>query len=127
MNPSIPSPIRALLSAALIMAIAPAMPAGAAGQQDSASLADTVPMAVNVPAAEPRPAQPVRAITRIVLTADELPSAVRAQSAYAAQPAGLQRAPVRQLERDAITLRAARAAMLQNDASHQQQRLAALR
>jgi hypothetical protein len=34
---------------------------------------------------------------------------------------------VRQLERDAITLRAARAAMLQNDASHQQQRLAALR
>ena len=130
MNPSIASKSRALLCGALFMAtIAPAYSAGQQpGQQTPPALADTVPMAAptmssssSVAAAEVRPAAP--AITRIVLTAEELPVAGRAPSAYAVQP---RVAPLRQLERDAITLRAARAALLQNDANHRQQ-LAALR
>ncbi|WP_157201070.1 hypothetical protein [Massilia sp. Root351] len=122
MNPSISSKCRALLSSALFMAsIAPACAAGQQDQQTPPALADTVPLAAPAPAAAVRPAAP--AITRIVLAAEELPVPGRAQPAYALQPRA---APVRQLERDAITLRAARAALLQNDASHRQQ-LAALR
>jgi hypothetical protein len=121
MNPSIASLSRALLRSALV--VATIGPAYAAGQQEAAPLADTVPMAVAAPAAETRAPQPRPAITRIVLSAQELPAAAPARPAYPAQA----RAPERQLERDAITLRAARTAMLQNDASHQQQRLASLR
>lgn len=126
MNPSIASKSRALLCGALFMATI--VPAYAAGQQQAdqaaPALADSVPLAapaVTPAAAAPRAVAP--AITRIVLAAEELPLASRTQSAYAVRA----QAPVRQLERDAITLRAARATMLQNDASHQQQRLAALR
>jgi hypothetical protein len=121
MNPSIASLRRALLRSALFVAVMD--PAYAAGQQEAAALADTVPMAVAAPAAETRAPQPRPAITRIVLGAQELPAAAPARPAYPAQV----RAPERQLERDAITLRAARTAMLQNDASHLQQRLALLR
>lgn len=123
MYPSIASLKRAVLRAALLAATAsPAYAAGQqAGQQDVPALADSVPLAP-VATAEAGTPQP-RAITRIVLTAEELPVAGRMTPAFNPRP----RAPERQLERDAITLRAARAAMLQNDASHQQQRLAALR
>lgn len=75
------------------------------------------------PQVQPQAQAQLPGITRIRLTADELPVQARPQLAYAAQV----RAPQRQMERDAITLRAAHAAMLQNEASHQQQRLALLR
>lgn len=142
MNLFISSRSRTLLCGALFMAsIAPAYAAGQQlGEQPGEqpveqalpALADTVPLAppapetatAPAPAAAPvapRPTTP--AITRIVLTVDELPAADRPPSAYAFRP---RVPPVRQLEGDVITLRAARAAMLRNDANHRQQ-LAALR
>lgn len=120
MNPSTASLylLRGLLFAASIG------PAHAAGQeQGTVAYADSVyaPQAANV---EPAPAPaPQRAITRITLTASEMPAAARQRDLPSYQPPPVSR----QLDRDVRTLKAAHAALLQQDASHMQQRMAALR
>ncbi|CAN7373281.1 hypothetical protein LJR289_002169 [Pseudoduganella sp. LjRoot289] len=130
MNPSTASLylLRALLFVASIG------PAHAAGQeQGTVAYADAVAasQALNVEPADAAVATdtkaaavaPPRAITRITLSASDMPAASRQRDLpnFQAPPAG------HQLERDVRTLKAARAAMLQQDANHLQQRMAALR
>jgi len=95
---------------------------GAAHAQEQPHDAAVLPTAEAV--VQPQARQ--HGITRISLAAGELPVAASPQPAYAAQLRA-QRQTERQMERDAITLRAARVAMQLNDASHQQQKLASLR
>ncbi|WP_228893048.1 hypothetical protein [Pseudoduganella aquatica] len=99
----------------LVRAAAFAATLGAAHAQEQPAEPAALPGAEAVVQPQVRP----HGITRISLAPGELPVA-RPQQAYAAQ----QRAPQRQMERDAITLRAARVAMQLNDASHHQQKLA---
>lgn len=121
MNPSTASLclLRALLFVASIG------PAHAAGQeQGTVAYADSVAVrpAANVEPVAAAPA-PQRAITRITLSASEMPAASRQRDLP-----NFQAPPVsRQLDRDVHTVKAARAAMLQQDANHMQQRMAALR
>ncbi|MES2259236.1 MAG: DUF4124 domain-containing protein [Pseudomonadota bacterium] len=94
-----------------------------AGQVPVETAADsgTTPVltAAPAPVAAPTPVPaPVRAKTRISLSAAELPSVARDTAPL------VRTAPARQFERDALTLKAARAAMLAQDAMSHQLKLA---
>jgi hypothetical protein len=101
---------------------------GSAGAEDPEQAASAMP-AVLTSAMPPATARP--AITRITLSRSELPAGVAAAApALTAAPRELPayKAQVhsRQMERDIVTLKAAHAAMRENDAARQP-RLAALR